>query len=81
MKDEGLREVNRHAMRRIEGDMNRMLSSFEFVGPVRDGANWTEFFDSGCGGWFEYPEGSEIRRDVEWIHSCIRAANTLSQPR
>jgi hypothetical protein len=54
-KDEGLHPVNRRADRKIGKDMDRMLHSFTFVGPVKDGPDWDVYVDSDCGHSFEYP--------------------------
>jgi hypothetical protein len=60
MKDEGLKYVNRRADRKIGNDMDRMLHSFTFVGPIRDGADWGVYSDSECGHSFEYPSSSTV---------------------
>jgi hypothetical protein len=61
MKEEGFHPVNRRAWRRISSDMDRMLHSFTFVGPVKDGPDWDVYVDSGCGGSFEYPSSSTLQ--------------------
>jgi len=43
VKDEGLHTVSRLAWRRISNYMDRMLYSFTFVGPVKDGPDWCLF--------------------------------------
>lgn len=67
-------EVDPHEMKRIFGEMDRMLHSFRFVGPVKDGADWTVYSDDGCGQTFEYPSGATVRKVTEYSRS---ASNSL----
>ena len=60
MKDEGLHPAGGRAWRRLWNDMDRMLHSFTFVGPVRDGADWDVYSDSYAGHSFEYPSSSTV---------------------
>lgn len=66
MEDLGWKQVDPRAMRGIQRDMDKMLHSFAFVGPVADGANWNVYWDSGCGGTFEYPSQVQIEKVVEY---------------
>lgn len=66
MKDLGWKDVNPRAMRKIEGDMERMLSSLVFIGQVEDGADWNVYSDWGCGGTFEYPSEAHVEKVVEY---------------
>ncbi|MGA8087850.1 MAG: hypothetical protein WCA10_11115 [Terracidiphilus sp.] len=61
-EDEGYRPVNKRAWRRLWKNMDRMLHSFRFVGPVQDGPDWNVYFDQGCGYGFEYPSASTLRQ-------------------
>jgi hypothetical protein len=60
MKDEGLHPVSQRTWSKLWNDMDRMLHSFTFAGPVRDGADWTVYSDSGCGQTFEYPSLAKL---------------------
>ena len=66
MRDLGWNEVDPRAMHKIQGDMEKMLRSFAFTGPVVDGANWSVYSDSGCGGQFEYPSDIPVEKVVEY---------------
>ena len=80
MKDAGLHPVNRHAGRKIESDMDRMLHSFTFVGPVRDGADWDVYSDSDCGHSFEYPSSSIVHEVLKYSNEAFQSSrNTCEQ--
>lgn len=70
VKDEGLHTVSRLAWRRISNYMDRMLYSFTFVGPVKDGPDWSVYSDWGCGGTFEYPSSSKLQKVVEYSNEA-----------
>lgn len=65
-KDEGYHPVNPRAWRRIISDMDRMLRSIVFVGPVKDGLDWNVYYDQGCGGVYDYPSSSTMQELVEY---------------
>ncbi len=71
MKDDGLKPVGRWAMHKISREMDKMLSSFAFTGPVRDGANWNVFSDEGCGGVFEYPAKVQVQKKIEYSNAAF----------
>lgn len=52
--------------KRILDNLDKMLHTFKFVGPVKDGPGWKVYNDNECGGGFEYPEGATIRKAVEY---------------
>jgi hypothetical protein len=60
MQDAGLTPANPRTLRRLDAVMNRMMDSFAFVGPVKDGSRWSLFEDPGCGAEFEYPVGATV---------------------
>jgi hypothetical protein len=61
-KEAGLHAVNQSAHRAIQNQMQQMLESFAFVGPVRDGPAWRIYPDSEstCDGRFEVPIGAAV---------------------
>ena len=58
----GLRPLNEKALRRIHDEMDRMVRSFSFIGPVRGGAGWSLFTGSPCGEKFEVPQNTSVER-------------------
>ncbi len=58
----GLRPLDERALRRIHGEMDRMVRSFAFVGPVKRDAGWHEHRDSQCGESFQVPRNSSVER-------------------
>lgn len=62
IKDEDLRPVNRRTWRRIMNNMDMMLHSFAFIGPVKDGPDWSVYVDWGCGDEFEYPSSTTLEK-------------------
>lgn len=79
MKDEGLHPINRRADRRIGKDMDRMLHSFTFVGPVRDGADWEVHSDSGCGHSFEYPSSSTVQEVLKYSNEAFDSSRVTCE--
>jgi hypothetical protein len=79
MKDEGLHPVNRRADRKIENDMDRMLHSFTFVGPVLDGPDWDVYSDSGCGHSFEYPSSSTVDEVLKYSNEAYDSSRITSK--
>jgi hypothetical protein len=69
-KEEGYHPVNPRARRRIMSDMDRMLRSFLFVGPVKDGPDWNVYYDQGCGGVYDYPSSSTMQKLVEYSNAA-----------
>jgi hypothetical protein len=64
--DEITRDVDPKEMTRILDEMERMLHSFRFTGPVKDGPDWKVYSDNGCGHAFEYPAGAILRKIAEF---------------
>jgi hypothetical protein len=60
--EEGVHPVDQRAVRAVQDQMHRMLDSFRFAGPVRDGAEWRPYPDSEstCDGQFEVPFGADV---------------------
>jgi len=71
MKDEGLHPVSRRAWRTLRNDMETMLHSFAFVGPVKDGPDWSVLRDWGCGSIFEYPSTTVLHRVREYTNAVF----------
>jgi hypothetical protein len=65
--------------RKIERDMDTMLQSFTFTGPVRDGAAWDVYTDSCCGIWFEYPRGDKVEVPIDYEPNSSSPGLTSSQ--
>jgi len=61
-EEAGIHPIDEKAMRMEQGEMNRMLQSFTFVGRVRDGGAWNRYDNPDCGGSFEYPSDTEIEQ-------------------
>jgi hypothetical protein len=59
-------------MRRIDNELDTMLQSFAFTGPVADGAAWDGFSESGCGSSFEYPSGDAVQQDIPYDADSYR---------
>jgi hypothetical protein len=74
-KDEGYHPVNAREWRSIMGDLDRMLHSFAFVGPVKDGPDWEVYSDNECGEAFEYPAGATLQRRVEFSKEALNSGN------
>ena len=68
------RPVNRREWRRFWDELDRMLHSFTFVGPVRDGPDWDVYSDSGCGGSFEHPSASTLQEVVKFSNEAFNSA-------
>ena len=45
---------------RLEKELDAVVHTFKFVGPVVDGAAWKVYHAPGCGGAFEYPDTDEV---------------------
>jgi hypothetical protein len=60
MQDAGLTPANPRTLQSLNAVLNKMMESFAFVGPVKDGSRWNLFDDSGCGAAFEYPVGATV---------------------
>jgi hypothetical protein len=69
-EEEGYKPVNQQAWRRLSNDMDRMLHSLTFIGPVRDGPDWDVYSDWGCGATFEYPSTSALQKVVEYSNEA-----------
>jgi len=74
-KDEGYHPVNTREWRKIMHDMDRMLRSFVFVGPVKDGPDWEVYSDNECGEAFEYPAGATLQRRMEFSKEALNSGN------
>ena len=74
-EDEGYHPVNSRAWRRIMGDLDRMLHSFAFVGPVKDGPDWEVYSDNECGEAFEYPAEATLQRRMEFSKEALNSDN------
>jgi hypothetical protein len=59
-KELGIHRVNQRALRTVSGEMDRMLHSFVFSGPVRDGPAWNTYVSTNCAAWYEVPSDTEI---------------------
>jgi hypothetical protein len=69
----GVKPLNQSTLRQIHNQMDRMLRSFTFVGPVNDGAAWNVYNDWGCGGLFEYPAASTVKNLVPYTMAAFRS--------
>lgn len=58
----GLRPIDERALRRIHGEMDRMVRSFAFVGPVKREAGWSLRTESPCGESFEVPANTPVEK-------------------
>jgi hypothetical protein len=74
LNDGGLHPVSRRAYRKIWNDMDRMLHSFTFVGPVRDGPDWDVYSDSYCGHSFEYPSSSTVQQVLKVSNEAFQSS-------
>jgi len=45
---------------KLDNELNAMLHTFRFVGPVVDGPGWKVYDGSYCGETFEYPDGDMV---------------------
>jgi hypothetical protein len=75
VEDGDYKLVDKRAMRQIFSDMDRMLHSFSFSGPVNDGPDWQAYHDDGCGQAFEYPAGAPIQKVVEFSSAAYNSHN------
>lgn len=60
-EESGIQPLDKDELRRVHGEMERMLHTFAFAGPIQDGAAWNVYHDEGCGATFEYPEGAVVK--------------------
>src|ERR1700693_1729658 len=44
----------------------KMVHTFKFAGPLKDGPGWKVYYDNMCGGVYEYPEGETVQTTVEY---------------
>jgi hypothetical protein len=66
-------------MRRISHDLDIMLQSFTFTGPIKDGAAWDVYSDSCCGIQFEYPQGDKVELTTDYQPHAPPSRLTSSQ--
>lgn len=71
--ESGIKPLNQPALREIHKEMDKMLRSFTFVGPVHDGAAWNVYNDWGCGGLFEYPAASTVKNLVPYTMAALHS--------
>jgi hypothetical protein len=65
--------------RKISREINAMLQSFTFTGPVKDGPAWDAYFDSCCGVSFEYPRGDTVELTLAYKPQVPSSALESSQ--
>lgn len=51
---------------KLERELDKVVSTFRFTGPVRDGAAWQVYHNADVGGTFEYPDGDTVERVVQY---------------
>jgi hypothetical protein len=72
IEDQGPR-VRSATVKSIHNDMDAILHSFTFTGPVIDGPNWDVFSEFGCGSSFEYPSADTVERTVEYRNEAYNS--------
>jgi hypothetical protein len=53
---------------RVDKLLDKVIHTFRFVGPVKDGPGWKVYYDGMCGGIYEYPESATIRTTIEYTN-------------
>lgn len=71
VEDEGPR-IGAQTIKRISGELNAILHTFTFTGPVADGPSWSVFYDGGCGSRFEYPSAATVIQTIPWENEAYR---------
>ncbi len=51
---------------KLDEDLDAIIQTFRFVGPVADGPAWKVYNNSYCGGTFEIPDRDEMVTDTEY---------------
>jgi hypothetical protein len=52
----------------LEQRLDSIVGTFRFIGPVKDGARWMTYYDDGCGGHFEYPDGDSVLQTIPFFN-------------
>lgn len=60
----GIHPLDPNVLRAVQADMNQILESFVFKGPVRDGADWKLYWDVNCGDRYEVPAGATVHEVI-----------------
>jgi hypothetical protein len=71
--ESGIKPLNQRTFHEIQKQMDKMLHSFTFVGPVNDGAAWNVYNDWGCGGLFEYPAAATVKNLVPYTMAAFHS--------
>ncbi|MGA2459765.1 MAG: hypothetical protein ABSF85_19540 [Terriglobales bacterium] len=64
---------------KLEEELDKMLHTFRFVGPVIDGPGWKVYQDDGCGGVFEHPETAEVVTAIEYSNKRSASDETTCE--
>jgi len=51
---------------KLDRELDRVLHTFRFVGPVADGPAWRPYRNEMVGGSFEYPDGASVQKTIEY---------------
>jgi hypothetical protein len=51
---------------KLKQELEEIVHTFRFTGPVVDGPDWERYSDNSCGGSFEYPDTDTIHTDIEY---------------
>ncbi len=65
---------------RMSKELDAIVRTFKFVGPVTDGAAWQAYHNPEIGGDFEYPDGDSVATLVEYSNER-RSSNEISDAR
>ena len=53
---------------KLDRELDQVLRTFRFVGPVADGPAWRPYRNEMVGGSFEYPDGASVQKTIDYTN-------------
>ncbi len=58
---------------RLDRELNAIVNTFRFVGPVVDGPAWQVYHNTSVGGSFEYPDGDSVVVSIKYSNERFKS--------